>query len=134
MKKRIIGIIIAALGLLLAIGPRFLFKVCEYRPQLTMICHWTAQAEIGIGATIAFLGIALFIFTDLKIQLGLSIGILISGINAILIPNVLVGGCRMDTMPCFTTAYPAITVISILLLVVVLFHILFIFRKISKGN
>ena len=129
--KRIIGIIVAVVGLLLALGPRFIFKVCDSH---TMICHWTAQAEIGIGIIIALLGIALVIFSDIRIQLGLSIGIFLSGIYALLVPHVLIGGCATSSMPCNTTAFPSITVICILLLVGISSRIFFIFRKISSDK
>jgi len=146
MKKRIIGIVFIALGLLLALGPQFLFKVCPVNGDMPammgdkpammgdkpammgdkpammggrqpMPCHWSAQAEIGVGAVIAALGIALIVFTCVKIRLGLVIGIFLSGINALLIPYALIGGCAMDNMPCRKIAFPAITVIGILLLV-----------------
>ena len=130
MKKRIIGIIVAVLGLLLSLGPQFLFKVCDSDP--VMKCHWTAQAEIGIGIIIFLLGISLVIFKDIRIRLGLSIGIFLSGVYALLLPHMLIGGCIMPSMPCHTTAFPAITVICIVLLVSISFNLFFIFRKISK--
>ena len=128
--KRIIGIGIITVGILLALGPQFLFKVCDTDPNI-MRCHWTAQAEIGIGGIIALLGIAMFIFADIKIRLGLSIGILLSGICALLVPHVLIGGCSTASMACNTTAFPAITVISILLLAGVLINIIHSLRKLS---
>jgi hypothetical protein len=117
MLKRITGIIFTALGMLIALGPQFLFKVCEPMGENFMKCYWSARAEIGVGVVIAALGIALIVFTCVKIRLGLVIGILLSGINALLIPHALIGGCPMDTMPCRKIAFPAITVISILLLI-----------------
>jgi len=119
MKKRIIGIIFIVLGLLIALGPQFLFKVCErtHMDEMPMKCHWSAQAEIGIGAVIAAFGIALIVFTCTKIRLGFVIGILLSGIHALLIPYALIGGCPMHTMPCRKIAFPAITVISILVII-----------------
>jgi len=117
MLKRIIGIIFTVLGLLIALGPQFLFKVCEPKGDMIMKCFWSARAEIGVGAVIAALGIALIVFSCSKIRLGLVIGILLSGINALLIPHALIGGCAMHSMPCRKIAFPAITVIGILLLI-----------------
>jgi hypothetical protein len=117
MLKHVIGIIFTALGLLIALGPQFLFKVCEPMGENFMKCHWTAQAEIGVGAVIAALGIALTVFASVKIRLGLVTGILLSGINALLLPHALIGGCAMDDMPCRKIAFPAITVIGILLII-----------------
>jgi len=130
MKIRIIGGTAAiVLGLLIALGPQFLFKVCEPMGENFMKCHWTAQAEIGIGALIAALGIALTLFAAPKTRLGLTIGILLSGILALLIPHVLIGGCAMESMPCRKIAFPAITVISILLLIGGAFYTLHLARK-----
>jgi hypothetical protein len=115
--KRTIGIVFTALGLLLALGPQFLFKVCEPMDDIIMKCHWSAQAEIGVGAVIAVLGIAFIVFKYARIQLGLVIGVLLSGIHSLLIIHKLIGGCAMDNMPCRKIAFPAITIISILLLI-----------------
>jgi len=132
MKKRIIGIIFTALGLLLALGPQFLFKVCQPMEDIYMKCYWSARAEIGVGAVIVALGIALIVFVCSKIRLGLVIGILLSGINALLIPYALIGGCTMDNMPCRKIAFPAITVISIILLIVAWFYTVYLARKKRK--
>ena len=117
MKKRIIGIVFTVLGLLIALGPQFLFKVCEPMGDMIMKCYWSARAEIGVGTVIAALGIALIVFTCTKIRLGLVIGLLLSGIHALLIPYVLIGGCPKDSMPCRKIAFPALTVVSILVIV-----------------
>ncbi|MDR1147372.1 MAG: DUF4418 family protein [Spirochaetaceae bacterium] len=136
MKIRIIGGAAAiVLGLLVALGPQFLFKVCEPTPTLLhtngnfMKCHWTAQAEVGVGLLITALGIALTIFASPKTRLGLVIGILFSGVLALLIPHVLIGGCGADTMTCRKVAFPAITVISILLLIGGSFYAVYLARK-----
>ena len=118
MKKRIFGIVFAALGLLIALGPQFLFKVCPVMSDMYMKCHWTAQTEIGIGAVIAILGILLALLTDPKTRLGFVVGILLTGILALLIPHVLIGGCPMHTMPCRKVAIPALTAISSLLIII----------------
>jgi hypothetical protein len=120
MKNRIIsggGVIV--LGLLIALGPQFLFKVCGPTAEGGfMRCHWSAQAEIGIGGPlIAGLGIALIIFADPRIRLGLTVGIFLSGVLALLIPHALIGGCAMHGMACRKVAFPAITVLGILLLI-----------------
>jgi hypothetical protein len=119
MKIRITGGITAlVLGLLIAAGPQFLFRVCGLTADGGfMRCHWSAQAEIGVGALIAALGLASLFFASPKIRMGLSIGIFLSAVLALLIPHSLIGGCAMHSMACRKTAFPAITVISILLLI-----------------
>ncbi|MDR2795312.1 MAG: DUF4418 family protein [Spirochaetaceae bacterium] len=118
MKNRIIsGGAAIVFGLLIALGPQFLFPVCPVEGGMFMKCHWSAQAEIGVGAVIAVLGIALVIFANSKIRLGLTIGIFLSAVLSLLIPHALIGGCAMQSMPCRKISFPSIVVISILLLI-----------------
>jgi hypothetical protein len=141
MKRSIIfGSVVIVLGLLISLGPQFLFKVCDLTMASTTededccaiseeadccsptassfpICHWSAQAEIGVGFLIVALGICLIVFTDPKTQLGLFIGIFLAGIIALFIPHTLIGGCSSMAMACRRVGFPAITVESIVLLV-----------------
>ena len=144
MKRSIIfGSVVISLGLLIALGPQFLFKVCK--PSMATViaeeeiddccaipeksgccgpvisnfpvCHWSARAEMGIGLLIASLGICLIVFPDPKTRLGLFIGIFFAGIVAMFIPSTLIGGCAVKSMACHKGAFPALMVESILLVV-----------------
>jgi hypothetical protein len=142
MKKvYIFSILIIIIGLLIALGPQFLFKVCGYSLTSTMniedtnncgnddtcgcgnlsinysICHWSAQAELGIGMLIIALGACLIVFNDIKIQLGLYIGVFFSSLIALFIPNALIGGCNSMDMACRKVAFPALTIESVTLLI-----------------
>ncbi|MDR2020795.1 MAG: DUF4418 family protein, partial [Treponema sp.] len=68
-------------------------------------------------------------FANPKIRLGLTIGIFLSGVLALLIPHVLIGGCVMHSMPCRKITFPSITVISILLLIGAALNTLHLVRK-----
>lgn len=142
MKKNIItGTVVIILGLLIALGPQFLFRVCDHATvSVTDVgdsgdcggddgcgcgdpvssfpqCHWSARAEIGIGFLIAALGACLIVFAETKIQLGLLIGIFFANIIALAVPHTLIGGCDSMTMACRRVAFPALTVEGIILLV-----------------
>jgi hypothetical protein len=117
MKKIICGIVVVVLGLLIAFGPQFLFKVCAHGEDGYPHCHWSAQAEIGLGLLIAALGACMIVFTDPKTHLGLLIGTFLAGIIALFIPHTLIGGCGMMSMACRKTAFPVITLISVILLI-----------------
>jgi hypothetical protein len=110
------GVVVSILGLLIAFGPRFLFKVCNADENGFPHCHWSAQAEIGIGIMIAALGLGLMLFSAPHTHLGLYIGIFFSSAIALCVPHALIGGCNMMSMACRRVAFPAITVISIVLL------------------
>jgi hypothetical protein len=118
VKKAIIfGTVIIILGLLIALGPQFLFKVCKHGEEGFPHCHWSAQAEIGMGLLIVALGACMIVFTDTKTHLGLAIGTFFASIIALAVPNLLIGGCGMMTMQCRKIAFPALTAESIVLLV-----------------
>ena len=134
-KSIISGSVIVVPGLLIALGPQFLFRVCAAGCDCCGViptCHWSAQAEIGIGMLIASLGICFIIFNDPKIQFGLNIGILFSGIIALFIPHFLIGGCEADTMACHRLAFPAITIICIFLFVCSLAYMFLITKNINQ--
>jgi hypothetical protein len=118
MKKALIsGVVVILLGLLISLGPQFLFKVCDHGESGYPHCHWSARAEIGMGLLIVALGICMIVFTDPKTHLGLLIGIFLASIIAMGIPNTLIGGCGMMSMQCRKVAFPALTAESVVLLV-----------------
>jgi len=118
MKKAIvIGTVVSILGLLIALGPQFLFKVCGHGESGYPHCHWSAQAEIGMGLLIVALGVCMIMFTDAKTHLGLLIGIFLASIIALAVPHTLIGGCGMMSMQCRKVAFPALTIESVVLLV-----------------
>lgn len=126
------ALLITALGLLVALGPQFLFKVCATGEDGFPRCHWSAQAEIGVGALIAALGLALALFRESGPRLGLLIAVFFSAVIVLCIPHALIGGCGMMSMACRRTAFPAITLTGIVLLVYSVFAALFI--EWSKGK
>jgi uncharacterized membrane protein len=74
MKKTIIlSSVVILIGLLIALGPQFLFKVCGHSEESMPHCHCSAQAEIGMGLLIVALGVCMLVFTDPKTHLGLII-------------------------------------------------------------
>jgi hypothetical protein len=112
--------------LLVALGPYFLFTVCNATEENFPRCHWSAQAEIGAGILIIALGICVLLFLDEpKTRLGLSIGIFFTAIVALLIPHVLIGGCSMMSMRCRRVTFPALSIICIVLLLVTISNIIY---------
>jgi hypothetical protein len=141
MKKAIIfGSTVIVLGLLIALGTQFLFKVCGMSmsdggyledccaepvetgccgPAISSypVCHWAVRAEIGMGLLIAALGACMIVFTDPKTQVGLITGVFMASLIALAIPNFLIGGCGSIAMQCRKVAFPALTAESAVLLV-----------------
>jgi hypothetical protein len=115
MRNRIIvGLLTIATGILLAVGPQLLFKICEQgHHEEHSVCFWTGQATIGIGIVLVLLGLFYLVFSDPNIHVGLSIGIALSLVLTFLIANVLIGVDSDTMMSCHTTTLPALNVISI---------------------
>ena len=117
IKKRLIyGITTVILGLFVALGPQFLFKVCTFHDGVFPLCHWSAQAELGMGMLVAALGLCFIVFSDPKTQQGFAIGIFLTVIIVLGIPHALIGGCAVKTMACHRVAFPALTVEGVILL------------------
>jgi hypothetical protein len=117
MKNRLITACLAIiLGFLAALGPQYIFKLCESgtaNVNMFMRCHWTGQAEIGVGLYIALLGILMALFKVPAARVALSISLSFAGVLVILFPYLLIGGCSMKTMPCHTKAFPALLVTGV---------------------
>ena len=131
MKKYISGIVFIILGLLTAIGPGTLFKVCApMEDGKFMKCHWMARAELGIGFGIVVLAVLLLIFSANQIRAGLLFGIAVLSVLVILFPTALIGVCGGEHMQCNALTRPALLVLGVILLVLSLGNALVIlFRK-----
>lgn len=113
--NKFLGITLIILALAIAIVPSFTDCQAEGKTmtlasgmKVPMVCHWTAQAEIGIGAPLFAVGI-LMPFTRRKSGLYiLSVLGVVLGIVAILLPTNLIGVCTTMTANCNTIMKPAL--------------------------
>lgn len=134
MKNRIVfGGLTTILGLLIALIPAFIFPVCDVG-DMPMKCHWSAQAELGVGIIIFVLGILLIAFKSKHFQLGISIASILNGIFALVIPNILIGMCVKEHMKCRSLTSPALSVVSVLIIVINIINIVLIYRAIKKDG
>ena len=132
MKNKIINAIFYIItGALLIVGPHTLFKVCDTTEKI-MKCWWSTRAEIAIGGLIVFSGIIILFLKNKGVLHTINLNNIASGIAAILIPSVLIGGCGKETMPCRSLTFPAIYIIGA---AVILFSIVnLIYSKKSAGK
>jgi len=136
MKKNvIIGAVVLVIGLLIALGPQFVFKACsQHEDGVWSHCHWSVQAELGIGLLIAALGVCMMVFADPKTHFGLTIGTFLAGFVAVFIPHFLIGGCANAEMACHKVAFPALTIESVVLMVCSIVYIVYLEKKHSTAS
>ena len=131
MRRNVIsGAAAVIFGLLIALGPQFLFKVCGVHDGEIPRCNWVARMEIAAGVLIAALGICMIILSDMKIQLGLTIGVFLAVlVSASLMINEFVGFCREPEMACQKNTLPALIVICALVFAGAVFNMIYLERK-----
>lgn len=110
-KTKAIAAALVVLGILIAAGPHTLFHVCT---SMTNACHYTGQAEIGVGAVLALLGVFSLFTKSRDQQRGLFLGALLVSVLSLLIVLVLVGVCPNTSMVCNREALPGLTIVGIL--------------------
>ncbi len=115
-KKLFAAIPQIVFGVLIAVGPQTFAHVCEVG-DTPMACHYTAQAELGIGVVIALLAV-IGLFFDGKIRAGISISNMVLGALTIAVPTMLIGVCKGAMMHCHMVTMPVLIVLGALLIAV----------------
>jgi hypothetical protein len=128
-----VGIGAAALGGLIAIGPQYMFKICEQTmhggAHGATNCFWVGQAEIGVGALIAALGIAYLFFSNPLIRAGLSVGILFGAILSLAVADILLKFCEDASMSCHLATLPALNIVGTLAVILGVSNTAYLFGK-----
>ena len=119
-RSRLTGIVIAALGLLTALIPTVIFKVCEAMEGKFMKCHWTAQTEVALGIATIVIGLLIVLSKEKAAQAAYAIASAINGVLVILIPTVVIGICGSADMPCHSGTTPALIIAGSLIIVAAL--------------
>lgn len=133
MAKRLLtGFLFIIIGLLAAVGPYTVFPVCGAHDGKFMKCRWTAQAELGLGLSIVFLGVVLLLFAARQLRIGISIGVFINSILVLLIPNVLIGVCGSVDMNCRILTLPALSILGVLSALIAALNIWSLWRENGK--
>ena len=86
-------------GVLIARRPAGIRPCVRGQDNMPMACHYTAQAELGIGVVIALLGI-IALFCSPKIRTGLNIAVALNALLSLAVPTVLIGVCKGAMMHC----------------------------------
>lgn len=109
MTNKISSIGNILMGILLMIGPWFIFGVCSTEEKV-MKCFWSCRGLFALGGLAILLGILVLLSKNKNIlnEIIMSIGISVMGM---LIPFVIIGGCMKEIMHCRTITFPIVYVI-----------------------
>ena len=121
-KTKITGIVIALLGLLTALIPTVIFKVCAAMDGKFMKCHWTSQVEVALGIAVLVLGLLIVLAKENAASSAYAVASAINGVLVILIPTVVIGVCGSADMPCNSGTKPALIIAGALIIVVALIN------------
>lgn len=121
-KNKITGIVIALLGLLTALIPTVIFKVCAAMDGKFMKCHWTSQVEVALGIAVLALGLLIVLAKENAASSAYAAASAINGVLVILIPTVVIGVCGSADMPCNSGTKPALIIAGSLIVVVALIN------------
>ena len=117
-KKRRCGItdvLLLVLNLIFFVGIQTVFAPCEARPDGSwMTCHWAGQAVIGIAAALLAIAVMHLVIPRTQVKIGLSLAVIPVSVLAFAVPDHLIDLCMMETMHCHTVMEPAVTVLSLL--------------------
>ena len=117
-KKRRCGItdvLLLVLNLIFFVGIQTVFAPCEARPDGSwMTCHWAGQALIGIAAALLAIAVMHLVIPRAQVKIGLSLAVIPVSVLAFAVPDHLIDLCMMETMHCHTVMEPAVTVLSLL--------------------
>ena len=116
-KIKITGIVTAVLGLLTALIPTHIFKVCEAMDGKFMKCHWTSQVEVALGIATVVLGLLLILSKEKAAASAYAVASAINGALVILIPTVVIGVCGSADMSCNSGTRPALIIAGSLIIV-----------------
>ena len=107
------------------LGLLFLFGPCGAKEDGGwMTCHWAGQALKGVAALELALGLLHLLPGRAGLKQGLDLAIALAAVLALLIPGHLIGLCVVASMRCRSAMTPAVTVFSVLLLVLAVIDLL----------
>lgn len=118
MSRSGFGIFLILAGVLIAVVPQFIVPVCENAVHtasggsVPMKCFWTARAELGTGALIAFCGLLLCICRNAGARFGIAAVAAAASLLALAFPSMLIGMCGAETMPCRIGTLPGLILLG----------------------
>ena len=106
MKRAISSLLNVIVGILLIVGPWYLFKTCGTETKV-MKCFWSCRAELALGLAFIALGLLALAVRDGGLLFPCLMSIVLS-FAAVCVPAWIIGGCMKPSMACRAVTFPAI--------------------------
>ncbi len=134
MRNKVLSsIVFFILGGLIVIGPYTIFPVC-IGAMMPMKCQDTAKIEIVLGILTIAIGVLFLLLKNKKFRIWLNLVAIPIGILAFLFPSVITGVCSNPHMSCRSLALPALSIISIALIVFAAINTVYLWKFTNKGE
>ena len=130
-RDKIFGILYCVIGMLIALGPKTIFHVCDRLKDdgSHMACFYTSQMTMCIGMGIVMFSLMLMILKETNSKIVCVAGELFFAVAAWLTPNMLIGVCSGTTMQCRMVTLPAINIASIVSLIISIVYIILLLKE-----
>lgn len=116
MKRRVFGIALGFLGVLVMASPRYILPVCEFAGKGSgMHCTYTANAELFLGFILISLSVGILLSASADAMRWLMFSAFVCGVSVIAVPEVL-GYCPSPLMPCHYGTVPLLRTLGILII------------------
>ncbi len=116
------------ISILLCTGPVTLFKVCDVG-ESPMKCYFCAKAVTAVSIILIAASIIYFFTKTVREKIIINILTAVTGTVIILIPALIIGGCKMKTMACQTAAFPAYYVLAGILIGIAIIESIYLLLK-----
>lgn len=129
------NILLVVLGLVLALGVKFVFHACTGTDMEGMekSCQSAENAVFAVGLVIVVLAVILLFVKSRPGRAVLSVLIAVLAVFAAVIPNHVIRLCQMPGMRCLTVMRPAVILCGIVIAVVALICFLVNVRKAKQA-
>lgn len=118
---KVAAVVLMVLAVLIGVIPMFTdcesagrMLTLEGGRQVSMKCHWTARAELGLALPLLAVGAMLPFSRNKGSRRILGVTAAALGVVTILLPTELIGVCMSPDMPCVSTMKPALLLMGAL--------------------
>ncbi|MBQ9063990.1 MAG: DUF4418 family protein [Blautia sp.] len=113
-KNKLLSLISALIGVLLAVGVMTLFSACGPKEDGTwMHCHTAQMGAFACGVIIALLFLIASFSKGKVVRICLNGAAFVASAAAFAVPGIIVSMCMMQDMRCYSVMQPFVRIMSV---------------------